>query len=368
MDNWLAAAQSHGVDVLYVLARTPAWAQCGQTDASCGSGIPHTCAYSDPSEGGPGQCYPPNDLGADGTGANQIWKTWVTAVVNHSVNTTTAHIKYYEIWNEPTSPPMWQGTTPQLVRMTQDAKAIISSIDPSAQVLTPSPVSQPPFTNSFGFMANFLAQGGGQSADIIAFHGYVHTSTCCPVPEKILDLVSGLRSVLASNGQASKPLFNTEGSWGDTTNDGFTDPDQQAAFAARYILLQISVGITRFYWYQWENPIRGTLWQPNTGIQPAGVAYQQVEDWVTGATLGGPCTQNGPVWTCTYSRSGGYQAMAVWDTSQSCSNGNCTTTSFSPPPAFTQYLDIAGNSHNVSGPVPIGAKPILLENGPLPTS
>ena len=81
-------------------------------------------------------------------------------------------------------------------------------------------------------MNNFLTQGGGASADIIAFHGYVHTRTCCPEPERIVDLLSGLRSVLAANGQAGKPLFNTEGGWGRTDFDGFNDPEQQAAFRA----------------------------------------------------------------------------------------------------------------------------------------
>jgi polysaccharide biosynthesis protein PslG len=368
MDSWLSLAQTHGVDVLYVLARTPVWAQCGNTDPSCGSGVPKTCAYaSEPNGGGPGQCYPPNDLGADGSGADAIWKSWVTAVATHSANSSSAHIKYYEIWNEPTSAAMWQGTTPQLVRMTQDAKVIIAGIDPNARVLTPSPVAQPPFNDLFGFMNNFLTQGGGASADVIAFHGYVHTRTCCPEPERIVNLLSGLRSVLAANGQAGKPLFNTEGGWGRTDFDGFTDPEQQAAFAARYILLQISAGISRFYWYQWENPNSGTLWT-GSGLTAAGVAYQQVENWVAGATPVGPCAQSGTVWTCSYSRPGGYQATAVWDTSQSCSGSDCTTSSFTASAAFKQYLDIAGNSHTANGTVPIGAKPILLQTGPLPTS
>ena len=148
LDQRLSEAHLHGAEVLYDMGMTPVWAQCGAaTASSCvqTSG----CAFAGTSYGaGPGQCYWPADLNQDGTGTNQYWKDWVTAVATHSVNSGTGHIKYYEIWNEPNDTGFWRGTTAQLVRTAQDAACIIKGIgpgctnvgiDPKAVMVTPAP-------------------------------------------------------------------------------------------------------------------------------------------------------------------------------------------------------------------------------------
>lgn len=371
VDSWLQQAQAHGADVLYDLARTPSWAQCPNNAAPCGTGTTQTCAYSVVSgEGGPGQCYPPSDLNIDGTGTNQIWIQWVTDLATHSVSSSTAHIKYYEIWNEPNEPSFWQGSQSQLLRMAQDAQCIIqgkncsslstyskTGIDPSAMLVTPA------FTNTAGqdvstAVGSYLTAGGGQYADVIAFHGYLGQQP----PEAIASVASNVTTAAA--GQSSKPIFNTEGSWG--VNNPITDPDRQVSWLSRYVLLQVSAGISRFYWYSWD--VDGVnLWNKNTGTTtPAGVAYGEITKWVTGATFSG-CTQQSTVWSCGFTRSGGYQAVAMWDTAQSCSNGSCTTATYSVPSQYTQYLDLAGNTNPISGGnVSVGIKPILLETGNIP--
>jgi hypothetical protein len=347
LDQWTAAAQENGVDLIYTFGETPAWAS-SNPNAVCGtsSGIPL------------GSCQAPNDLNADGTGTDQHWKDFVTAIVTHAAG----QIKYWEIWNEPTVPGYWAGNNAQMLRMAQDAYGIIKTINPSALVTTPSPS-----TGIYGvanWMGPYLALGGGKYADIITFHGYSWKSTpgVWPVPEDIVPLVENLKAVLVTYGQTGKPLWCTEGSWGDTSGNGFTDPDLHAAFLARHYLLQNSEGVVRYYWYAWDNADDG-LWDADTGVSLAGTAYQQVENWLVGRTPSGKCAQNGTQWTCNYTGSGGFQAKAIWDTSQSCSNGKCTTSSVKAASRYIKYLDIAGGSHAItSGTVPVGAKPILLEN------
>lgn len=374
IDFWLQQAQTHGADVLYDLARTPVWAQCAPSDTTCGSGdTTVTCAYSQlSSEGGPGQCFPPSDLHVDGTGPNQIWINWVTDVATHSVNSTTAHIKYYEIWNEPNTVSQWQGTAQQLVRMAQDAQCIIkgkncnslstyskTGIDPSAVVLTPAftGTTQSDVTTA---MQGYLQAGGGQYADAIAFHGYLGPNP----PEQFANVYSAFSGMLSTQSQQTKQVFNTEASWG--VNNPILDPDKQAAWLSRYILLQASLGVTRFYWYSWD--VSGVnLWSSSGGTTPAGVAFGQMNKWLTGATVSSACSAQGTLWTCGFTRSGGYQALAVWDTSQTCGGGSCTTASYSVPAQYTQYLDIAGNTNPISaGNVAVGLKPILLESGNIP--
>jgi hypothetical protein len=382
LDLRVNQALAKKVDVLYDFARTPAWAQCANNNPLCGSAnTTITCAYATipPPEGGPGECFPPNDLNFDGSGTNQHWIDWVTAVVTRY----KGKISYYEIWNEPNNTAMWQGTNAQLVRLAGDARCIIvgdkgcnptissysqTGIDPSAKVLTPG------WGNPIDSIGPYLITPlngvvgvtGAALADIAAFHGYPGQNP----PEQVLKIYGTLSGLLQG---LNLPVFDTEGSWGASNGiPSISDPDQQAAFTARYLLVQQSAGIQRLYWYGWDLASgNGTLWTPSGGLTLAGVAYQQTELWVSGATLVKPpgCSANGSIWTCAYTRSGNYQALAVWDASQSCSGGVCGTSTFTLPssPAFTQYQDLAGNTHApVSGTVAIGAKPILLETGNIP--
>lgn len=398
MDFWLGLAQQNGVDVLYDLSRTPSFAQCtaGDTICSLAGSASVACAYgpptvTDPTEGGPGQCLPPSDLNADGTGTNQFWIDWVTAVAAHSKASTTAHIKYYEIWNEPSIAKSWQGTAAQLVRLTQDARCIIigtncsslstysqTGIDPSAMITTPAYVgltTSDPASDASFFMSQFLTQClggspcGGQLVDIIAFHGYVGTDP----PENFVPEFNNLTGVLSGilGGPNKLPVFNTEGSWNSV--NPVTDPDQQAAWLSRYVLLQYSAGVQKFYWYSWDGGTVG-LWTAASGTSKAGHTYGIMNMWLgKGTTSGvatstGPCSAQGSIYTCNYTRSGGYQALAVWDASQTCNAGNCTTSTFDVPSKYVQYIDTTGTTTSLNGAttVNISLRPILLETGNIP--
>jgi hypothetical protein len=138
------------------------------------------------------------------------------------------------------------------------------------------------------------------------------------------------------------------------------NPDLQAAFVARDYLLHWSNGITRFYWYAWDGETFGVLWDRAKGSNSAAAAYQQVYSWMVGATMVAPCSLNGgttyhAIYTCDLTRSGGYRARAVWNTSGG--------TKFIVPPAYTHYRDLDGRAHAVprDRSIMIGQAPILLE-------
>jgi hypothetical protein len=409
-------ASQNGWDLVYTLARTPNWAvaAANQNDTSC--------SYSSSTEGGPGQCDPPADLNLDGSGTDQTWINWVTAVALNNTtsqygNTFGNNIKYYEIWNEWNVPVFWNPATTsvaQLVRMEQDARCVVegppsdlscnsnssfpqgTALDPSAKIITPSAVGAGLNSTVLASVGTHLntyftttAAGsssyGGAFADIIGFHGYVGTasqvesiSPPCPVPENVTIVLGNLYSTVQANQSVSytdgnpKPWFNTEDGWSEADYEGFLDPDRQAAFLARYFLLQWSMGVNRMYWYRWDSTSSygGALWSQSGGPVEAVTAWQQVAAWMNGATISscGPAGSGG-VWSCTITRSG-YQGLAVWDAADDCENGSCTYSTFNIPsgPSYKQYQDIAGNTTSLSGAtsVQIGAKPILLETGPLP--
>jgi hypothetical protein len=346
LDKWLSAAKSHNVSLVYTFADVPQFHSSARWDS--------TCSYTAYGLGG---CHPPKDLNADGSGTDQAFRNFVTALVKH----VGTRIQFWEIWNEPNQTTMWIPTDPvnhpfdQLRRMQRDAHDIIKAANPSALILTPSPVGFP--NGARIWLDGYLGAGGGTDADVIAFHGYVHhwIMGSKPIAENVVTLIESIRAVVAKYGLQNKPLWITESGWGRTDVDGFTNVTLQTAFLARYILLEESQRIPHSYWYQWDNKVAGQLWKtPNTLLLP-GIAYGQVHKWTAGATLTAPCTPVGTIWTCRYSRSGGYLAMAVWDTSG--------TFSYIVPTVFKQFRDLRGNVTKITTPVVnIGIWPILLEN------
>jgi hypothetical protein len=385
LDNYLSALQAQGVNnVLYTLGRVPQWASSQPANT--------TCDYT--AAGYQGSCYLPLDINADGTGTDQTWINWVSAIASH-VNAPGypyAHIKYWEIWNEIYRshilsnylPPngsccySFQGTYAQLVRLTQDARAVIIAIDPTAQIVMPSSVA-----NTNGALAvaqNFLycndyplqksgcnpQNTGASSVDVINYHLYVNQE---PVETLLMNYVNGggglngIRPGLQP-AELAKPLWSGEDSWGLTNNNigQFKDPGSQAAFVARYHMIAWSLGIASEFWYAYDNPNEGTLYLPPPlpGLTEAGVAYQQVYNWMVGRSMTTPCSLSMvTIWTCTLTAPGGYQGLVVWNTGTNC-NPTCP---YNVGAQYVQYRDLSGAVSPVSGnSVPIGIKPILVEN------
>src|SRR5579859_4834944 len=121
------------------------------------------------------------------------------------------------------------------------------------------------------------------------------------------------------------------------------------------------MGIARSYWYAWDGattPLWSTSW-----TEIGGTTLSEMTKWLVGATLSSPCVTTGTVWQCGYTRPNGYKALAVWDTSQTCNAGTCTTSSFSIPSGYDYFLDLTGLKTKATGStLRIGIKPLLLEN------
>jgi hypothetical protein len=352
LDKWLAKYREHGIDdILYSFGRVPQWATSKPNDDDC--------AFN-----GKGQCDPPGDLKPDGTGSNQSWKDFVSAIATHSKNSGNGHIRYWEIWNEPHSANQWKGTNAQLIRMAEDAREIILGIDRNAIIVSPSSDMKTPKQQDW--MAQYLHDGGGDTADAIAFHGYIHTGREheYPVAADILTATDALRHMMQTPELNSKPVFDTEASWGRASTMGFEgDEDFEAGFLAQFYILHWSAGIERFYWYAWNNQEFGTLWSPDPqdpskpgSVHQAGRAYEQLYDWMVGARMQPRCTSSsGGIWSCGLKREGGYEGLLVWSTA-----GDQT---YTPDGVYKKVRDLAGKSTATSGQkINIGFKPILLQN------
>jgi len=335
LDDWISAAASHNDQLIYTFGQTPGWASSDPTDASC--------------DYAPGACYPPNDLNSDGTGTDQHWIDFVSAIAQHAPS-----IMHWEMWNTPHDTNQWKGTNAQLVRMVQDARTYIQKYIPAAKIISPAngqldyiyPNANCTMADKMG---DYLAAGLGKYIDIIAFHTYYTT-----VPEDIVPVIQCYQSVMATYNVNSLPLWSTEGSWGD--NSQLSSTTKQAGFVARLYLLLWANGVVRHYWYNWDDSSTGTL-ETNGVANTAGIAYTQVESWMSGRTMIKLCSENSSgIWTCKFSGENGYVSKAVWHP-----GGNA---SFTAQDQFINYLDLSGNKHTISpgATVTVGEEPILLQN------
>jgi PKD repeat protein len=329
LDSWVSKAQQQNVQLLYTFGRTPGWA----------SSSPNTsCNYA------AGACVAPSSYA--------YWDSYVTAIATRY----KGKIKYYEMWNEPNDAGYWKGTTDQMVEMTRRAANIIHSIDPNAEVVSPGATWSS--TTAWAWLDGFLSAGGGTYLDDIGFHGYSGNKRA----ETIFTIVDNIQKVQAAHGY-SLPLMITEGGWG--TNSIIPDEAAQAAFLVqRYMLVLAGPAVKSFFWYQWDSPTWGTLWDSTNGTHPAGVAYSQLTGWLTGATANG-CTEDASLtWTCAFTLAKGNPALAVWNAAASAA--------YTPGAQYDQVLAIDGSSRSINGSsaYTIGNAPVLFtaSTAALPTA
>ena len=333
LDGYVNAAAANGVDIFYSNGGVPSWAI---TDHS--SCVPSGC-------GGPQFCAKIPDSIAD-------WQNFYTALVTRY----KGRIKYYELWNEPyMTYGNGIGLSPSdAVVLTTAAYNIIRANDPTAQIITPSMDGQYP-----SYAASYFAAGGPTAVDIASLHAYPDPFNSSADRPETISLghylyPKALQSVI-SQYLPGKPLWDTEGSWNRTGRGNFTTPDQQAAFIARWYILHWSNGISRSYWYAWDDSEYGTLLPSILGSSVPATAFRELQKWMVGATMRSPCTvaSDGVTWTCGLARPGGYRALIIWNTQGK--------RPYTPPHGYVKYRDLSGNSLLITGEITTDIKPLMLE-------
>jgi len=281
-------------------------------------------------------------------------------------------MEFYEGWNEPpyagntSAAPI---TEAQLAQYERDRVTAIRANDPNAKIASPAFVMDSMYPAFAAYLDTFLSDNP-PVYDYYDLHANYQNA-----PEDEIPLIGQFKQILAKHDITSPTIFATEAGRGGSGLDGSQDTcpawptrvnsDLQQAFIGRMELLYWSQGVARHYWYAYD--ICGTISnQPYSNtLTPAGTAYGSLESWMIGSSMTQACSgpDSGPgVWTCGLTRADGTRTLAVWDSSQSCSAGACTTSTYSYDPTYTKYFTLAGgNAAPLSGgTVQIGAKPILL--------
>jgi len=268
-------------------------------------------------------------------------------------------VHYYEIWNEPNLKAFYTGTVDAMVNLVGIASRELKAVDSSSRVVSPAA------TGDAGtpWLEEFLRKGGGQYVDIIGFHFYVSPQP----PEAMIPLIARVRAVMAQYGVGDEPLWNTEAAWpienhikGDSAPPpsprALTD-DDASAYVARAYILNWAAGVSRFYWYAWDNKVTG-LTEPN-GVTPkqAASAYALIEGWLVGAQMTSCAADDRGIWSCHLSRDHGYEGWILWAPNR--------PTSFQIPAAWAvrRLRDLSGNQRDLTprSEIEIGALPILVD-------
>jgi hypothetical protein len=339
LDARLELTSSRGKDVMYTFGFVPHWASVRPSES---------CAYD---TADPGCAAPPSDVDS----GDNIWKAFVTAIVKHSLSSPNLHIAYYELWNEPDLTRNWSGTPAQLVILEKDAYTIIHQLDPSAKLIGPTPST----ANQYGvhFLPSFYAAGGAGSEDIVGMHAYLYDgSKFSTSPLGINTTITQLKLLMSKYGISSKPIWFTEGNWGDTNDNVMSDTQKAAYVAQEHLLMWASGAVSRYYWFSWDAPTYGTLWTSGSGVLPAGVAYDRVATWLIGSThSANPCGEGSDgTWTCNLTLSTGYPAQVIWNPT--------TSKTIAVSSAYATYETISNSNVGsiTGGKVNIGNSPILI--------
>ena len=320
VDRYLDWAEKHHAEVIYTFGRTPQWASA-MPDRMSADGV--------------GECGAPARM--------KDWDDFVLALATH----VHGRVSAWELWNEPNDPASYCGDVATMVRMARDARTILKRVDAHAQVLSPGVVSD----GGPAWLASFLNAGGREAIDVVAFHGYWSGTA-----EDVIGVVARYKELAQG-----KPLWDTEASWAGRNGGrgGLTHADEQAAFVAKYEVLQWSLGVERFVWYAYDGQeIWGRLWSREKELLQDGHAYEEAYEWMVGATLEEPCREDEQgTWRCPFRYARG-RRMMIWNSTR-----ELTVTA---DPWFRQVKFLDGLSRTSFNQEKIGNMPILLDTVALP--
>jgi Glycosyl hydrolase catalytic core len=328
LNDLVGVAEKHHVEPLYTMGFTPTWASARPNETV-----------------GRGSAAEPKDM--------QDWREYVQSLATQY----KGRIHDWEIWNEANDKAFYSGSIEQMVKLAQAAYEILKQVDPNNTVIAPSVTYGLQGTS---WLDSYLKAGGGKYADVIAYHLYVKT------PEDEVPLIQKIRNVMAANGVENKPLWNTETGWAieNKTGDmskakalGLTpiSSSEGGAYAIRVLALAWDTGVSRYYWYTWDNQPEAMV-EPDGTSKSAGVALAQGVKWLSGAVMTSCDSDSSGTWICHLTRDRGYNGYIVWNT--------LGRKEFSIPAAWHVQMerDMFNNAPALKGStVSISGEPILLE-------
>jgi len=219
-------------------------------------------------------------------------------------------LKFYEIWNEPSTSAFFTGSVETMVELARRAYKIIKAIDPSALVLTPSPAKMA----SIRWLTSYIEAGGGQYADILGFHFYTDQDH----PDALIELISRVKDVVRPK-FPNMPIWNTESGLRfapirDQSLNSQQGIPSSSAHLATWVILGSCMGLGRFFYYAWDDANVGLVDDRQGGSERITLAgWRAARRWLLGSKLS-RCERAGNVWKCFLAKENGDFAFIGWGT------------------------------------------------------
>lgn len=331
-----------------------------------------------------GWCYAPNDVAIDGTGTDAHMIAFLTGLLAYDAAHDPNHrLQYIEGWNEPQGAGYFNGSIAQTARMFRDMHTVIQASSQVTYMQLMSPAPSGGLTSPASYMSLFGADPSNpfQYACCINFHTYNFSSTSAATPDPMsaITTAANVRAAIAPFASAlGKPFYASEGGWGQgpfaisTTNlgpnTGGVATGDKAGWIPDAYAAHLCAGISAYIYFAWDQRCHTGLACASTpgpySIDPAGISYGLVHDWLVGNNIAQTCTKDGSNnWTLKVNRAG-WNGTMLWNT------GLTTVGSYTIPAGlYTDYRDIFGNVNPITPTqttLPVQFDPILFETGPPP--
>jgi polysaccharide biosynthesis protein PslG len=190
-DEFVAAANSYGIQLIPYVCYTPEWAASKQTEDFWRS--------------------PPKD--------NAMFAEFMQAIASHY----KGRFKTWELWNEPDNPEYWTGTVEQFGEMLRAGSAAVRKTDPNCKVVLGG------IAWNLSFLSGLLNQPGMQTNfDIVNLHSYFETWAANPA-ESLENHVDAAARMLRQF-DAAKPLWLAEVGYSNYRSNDYVSPSYNAHF------------------------------------------------------------------------------------------------------------------------------------------
>jgi Glycosyl hydrolase family 10 len=288
LDTYVNGSLSNNARVLLTLGSTPCWASA-RSDEPCSYGF--GCAAE------------PANLAH--------WDRYVQTLARRYKGRVSA----YEVWNEPHPGQRFEGhrgffsgDMAALLELARRAHTVLQQEDPQALLLTPG------FVNRLPLLERYLAQGGKQWAQALAYHLYASGD------RQLLEQLRELRAILARQGVAQWPIFDTESSFDRadsaalqkavSTGTPVRDDHSTAALHVRALILKAFAGVQASYHHGWDNGHSGMVdreLKPTASYAP----YVAVRKWLLGVRPQGCASYGAELVRCVATQQG-QRVWLVW--------------------------------------------------------
>jgi hypothetical protein len=285
---------------------------------------------------------------------NGTWEARVREVVAHYKGV----VSYWEAWNEPNI--TFGSSESYVAKVLKPVYRAVKSVDPNSKVLGSSAVG----TNLQEWWYLVGAAGGFAAMDIVGIHPYTGHNRSFE-EEGTGEFIAALKSILAANGSAGKPIWVTEHAW---WSNGQVNLFSQADFSARAQLLYREWGVARWSYFlaqgTWGNDgVTFSAIEGEDHVKPVALALMTQKTQVGSRPLSGPVQTGVPhVFAQRYGATAAApgEVLAVWsdDVALDMALTNTSAAALSVP-----VVDVLGATRTLTVPAH-GALTLPVDGSP----